>query len=186
MAKSPSRTPLIAAAILVLACLAGFNALNEKYRPKSEKEMEAEQRQAQEDAAKKAPKTGAAATPPPTPGQTGSGDPSASASLMQLGPDKVLGAKTAKTTITVGWSWTPDVQGDPNKVWGAVKALQQAVPNAQIRVVNTDEVSGVPDGVSIGGSVVVPPAPDGGLPSDQATYKPLATGVPVPPGPPAK
>lgn len=171
MAKTPSRTPLIAAIIMVLLILAGFNALAEKYRPKSEHEMEAEAKTQQAEAAKNdAGKTSATPAPDSAAPQGGS-SPEASAALMQLGPDKTLGAKGAKKIITVGWSWTPDVQGNPNKVWAGISALQKAAPDAQIRVVNTDAVPDVPDGVSVNGVVVIPPVPDGSLRSVPEAYK---------------
>ena len=189
MAKSPSRAPLIAAVILVLAVLAGFNALNEKYRPKSEKELEAEQAQAAKAAESKGGKAGSEAgkAPAPIPAPSSATNAEASTSLVQLGPDTFVGDKSGKNTVTIGWAWTPDVQGDPSKVSRAIDEVKKAVPNAQIRVVNTDEVSGVPEGVSVNGKVVVPPSADGGFPAEANAYQGVAAtikaGAAVPPGP---
>ena len=168
MAKAPSKTPLIAAVVMVIAVVAGFNVIAEKYRPKSEHEMEEAEAKAQADAAKvQADKSKTGASPAPASGEPGQ---TADASLVTLGQEAFLGSKDGSKIITVGWSWTPDVQNDPGKVWNGLQALQKAAPNAKIHAVNTDEGSDVPDGVSVDGAVMVPLAPDGSLPATANAY----------------
>ncbi len=174
--KTPSRAPLIAAIVLVLAVLAGFNALNEKFRPKTEKEIEAAQAEAAQAAASKGDKSGEAAKAP-TPAPSAAANPGAATSLAQLGPDATVGAQNGANTVTIGWAWTPDVQGDPDKVSRAIDMVKKAAPNAKIRVVNTDEVSGVPDGVSMDGKVVVTPAADGSFPAEASAYQGVGSGA---------
>ena len=166
MAKAPSKTPLIVAAVMVVGVIAGFNVISEKYRPKTEHELEAAAQKEQAEAAKNAQKN--APSPPP---ETGAAP--ATASLVMLGDEATLGAAQASSTITVGWSWTPDVQADPGKIWNGIQAVQKVAPSAKIHVVNTDAGADVPEGVSLDGAVIVPLAPDGSLPSGAEGYQNL-------------
>jgi hypothetical protein len=161
----PSNSPvLIAVVVVALGGLVGLNMMANQARPKSDHEIEAEQKAQAAAAASPSPAVAASAAPsapgmPPGPAGTMSSD---SNSLVLAGAGSTLGAPEAKQEVIVGFSFTPEVQSDPSKVSNAVDALQKALgPMARIKVVNVDEKPDVPEGVSIGGKVIVPAKSDG-------------------------
>ena len=87
-------------------------------------------------------------------------------SLANLPADSTVGPADAKHTVVVGWSWTPEVQADPSKVYNTVQALRKAAPDLKVRVVNTDAVPDAESGVVVDGKKVADTAPDGSLPQE--------------------
>ena len=176
----PSTSPvLIAVIVMALAGLVGLNVMANKAQPKSEEEREAEQKAA---ASSPAP----AASPVPVasnstasvaPGSLSLSDPN---SLVMMGAGGVLGAQDAKREVVVGFSWTPAVQSDPSKVSAAVDALQKALGNqAHVKVVNVDDQLDVPEGISLGGKVIVPADGSGAIsPSAIGTVKQALSSAP--------
>ena len=151
----PSTSPvLIAVVVMAVAGLIGLNVMANKAAPKSEHEVEAEQKEASSPAATASPAPVASA-----PAVVGLSDPN---SLVMLGGGRVLGSKDTKQEIVVGFSWTPAVQSDPSKVSAAVDALQKFLGSqARIKVVSVDDQTGVPEGISLGGTVIVPAESNG-------------------------
>lgn len=174
--KSPSRTLLIAGIGFAIACFVILNMVMQRLDPKYQEQMQQEaQRKAQE--AQAAGGGGAAAKPqtvstPGSPGGGGGGN-----ELAALGPEAVLGDKTSPREITVGWQWTPEVQGDPSKVYAAVKQMQEQMKGMKIRVVNVDENPGVLPGISVAGKSVAPLKEDGSLALDTAAMQGIASAV---------
>jgi hypothetical protein len=161
----PSNSPvLIAVVVMALAGLVGLNMMSNQMRPKTDHEIEAEQQERAKAAASPSPVAAASAAPVPpgAPGAPGAitvSDPNA---LVLAGPGSTLGSPDAKQEVVVGFSWTPEVQSDPSKVSKAIDALQKTLgTQGRIKVVNVDENQEVPDGVSIGGKVIVPAQSDG-------------------------
>ncbi len=157
----PSNSPvMIAVVLMAIAGLVGLNMMSNQMRPKTDQEIQAEQRERAEAAASPSP---AAATPAPSAsGATGAlslNDPN---TLVLAGQGNTMGAPDAPKEVVVGFSWTPEVQSDPSKVSKAVEALQKTVgPQARLKIVNVDANPEVPEGVSIGGKVIVPAQSDG-------------------------
>jgi len=156
VAAQSSRTPvLIAVIVLALGGIVILNRFQEMNDPKYQDRMEKER---QREEAKKAQEQ--AAKNPAQGGGITEQDPANQ--LVTFGAEKVLGQPNARTSVTVGWRWTPQVQADPRLVYGAVDAVQKAAPSASIRVVNLDAKPGaVPEGVTVNDNTVVPAGPDG-------------------------
>ena len=55
-----------------------------------------------------------------------------------MGDEKILGKKDGKTEITIGWEWTPVVQGDPSKVSNAISAIEKAAQSEQFKTALTN------------------------------------------------
>lgn len=178
MSGNTSRTPILVAVVgIAVALLVVLNIFQQRNDPKYQEQMAKEQaRKASEEAAKKQQE----AQPP--------ADAGAANELAAYGAEKTLGNPSGATKVTIGWNWTPAVQGDPNKVLAAATAASKALPNASVRVVNLDANPGaVPPGVTVDGKTVVPPGPDGSLPADAVSAAlPAVAGAPggPPPGPP--
>ena len=154
------RTPILVLAVgILLVGIVLLNVLAARIAPKSHEEEEQEQ-QAAAAKASEPPKTA-----PPADAGTG---PSASGALVQLPADGTTGPADAKKTVVIGWTWTPAVQADPNKVSAAVEAVRKALPDAKIRVVNTDAVPDAPPGITVDGKTVLPLPPDGAIEPSQA------------------
>lgn len=172
----PSNAILIAAIVLGLAGMAIMNSISQRLDPAEieKREKEAEEKKAAE-AAQKAQET-----------QKPSSDPADADknALVGLGDDKILGKPDGKTEVLIVWSWTPEVQADPSKVWKAVQAAQTGAPDAKIRVVNADAKPDMTPGVFINGRQVLPVQPDGALPAVPDAYRqmssPGAAALPTP------
>lgn len=180
---SSSRTPLIIA--IVVFALGGLALLNQfQYQndPKVQEKMEQERAREEAKKASDQQKDKPAAAP---------GRPGPEQQLASFGAEKVLGDPNGSQTVTVGWRWTPAVQGDPSKVYATITALEQAAPKAKIRVVNLDaEPGAVPEGIGFAGKSLMPLTPDGALPPAQAVGPAIGSalgggpGAGAPPGPP--
>ena len=143
---------------MALAGLIGLNVMANKAAPKSEHEVEAEQKEASSPAATPLPVASAPAASG-TPG--GLSDPN---SLVMMGPGGVVGSQSAKQEVVVGFSWTPAVQSDPSKVSAAVDTLQKSLGNqGHVKVVNVDDQPNVPEGISLGGKLLVPAESNGAI-----------------------
>jgi len=155
VAAQSTRTPvLIAVIVLALGGIVILNRFQEMNDPKYQERMEKER---QREEAKKAQEQAAK-----NPAQAGAADLGLANDLVTFGAEKVLGQPNARTSVTVGWRWTPQVQANPGLVYGAVDAVQKAAPSASIRVVNLDARPGaVPEGVTVNDNTVVPAGPDG-------------------------
>ena len=158
MVKAPSKLILIIVALISVLAMVFLNKYsNEKLTPKNEEQEEQEQQAAAAaDAAKnKAPM---ASIKTPAPGSA------KAATLATLGQDATLGSTSPSAPeVTIQWSWTPEVQADPSKVYDAISGIAAKMPNVRVHAVNTDEVSGVPSGIFVGGRQVTPAGPDGSI-----------------------
>ncbi len=162
-------------AMALLGLVFANMALN-RVRPKTTAEINEEQMAEQEkrmrDAQQNAPKTD-----PLSGGNT--------TDLVALAPDAVLGPAKVKPTITIGYKWTPVVQASPSTIENVITAITKMAPDFGVRVVDTDVVAGVPEGVSTDGRVIVPLSGDGSIPSSAAPIilqevTKLRTGAPAP------
>lgn len=163
MQKRNSPVVFIVAGLAVVL-LVGFNVIASNNRPRSEQELQAEESRRQAEAAQKATTAGG------TGGAAAASDTMAGNELALLDAETVSGNPKSPTTITIGWRWTPDVQGNPSLVYSAVEQAQKFGQNVPIRlrIVNLDAVANgnVPEGVSVGGKTLVPLGADGGLDAD--------------------
>lgn len=135
-----SSAVLVAVAVLALIVVAGLNALIGRMASGEH----------QDEAA--ATESSAASSSGGASGSAGRPTPPASSAyaLSSLPPDATVGPANANTRIVVGWSWTPDVQADPNALADALQAARQmSEQGAQVRIVNTDAVPGAPRGVFV-------------------------------------
>jgi hypothetical protein len=151
---------------MAVAGLVGLNMMSNQIRPKTDHEIEAEERARASAAASPTPAASPATAPPSSapPGESAEvslNDPNA---LVLAGQATSLGSPEAAREVVVGFAWTPEVQSDPSKVSNAVEALQKSLGGqARIKVVNVDASPGVPEGVSIGDKVIVPAQSDGAI-----------------------
>ncbi len=154
MARRPSNVPLFAGIGMILGLAAVLNFAQYQARPRTESELRDE---AEMEARKNAPDQEA-----PPPAQTGPGN-----RLIEIGPDSRLGPPTADKVFTVGYHWTPEVQGDPMRVWGPIEMLEKMAKsnNVSLRLVNLDNpgAPNVPAGISFKGRLFVPLRPEGGF-----------------------
>lgn len=163
--------------VVALAGLVGLNVMSNQMRPKSDHEEEAEAKSATTASASPA---AVSTSPVGVPGETPLSDPN---SLVLVGEGNATGLPTAKQEVTVGFSWTPEVQSDPSKVSKAVDTLQKALGSeARIKVINVDEKPEVPGGISIGGKVIVPAQASGVIDpqSIEVVRRALTPSTPVP------
>jgi hypothetical protein len=146
--RPKNNTPLIL--VIVGACLGGMVLLNRaqfENRPKSENELREEE------------ESKAAAAPHQT--QSYGDAPSMAGELLGLPPDASLGAKGANKVVTLGYSWSPEVQAEPQKAADSLKELRTYLEqagsrmNVRFRLVNTDVQRDVPEGVSLEGKVLM-------------------------------
>lgn len=155
MARRPSNAPLFAGIGLILGLAAILNFAQYQARPRTENEL----REEAEAQARNGEKGQPAA---PAPAQAGPGN-----RLIELGPDSRLGPPTADKVFTVGYHWTPEVQGDPMRVWGPIEMLEKMAKsnNVALRLVNLDNpgAPNVPPGISYKGRLFVPLRPEGGF-----------------------
>ena len=109
--------------------------------------------------------------------------------LVGLGPDATApgsapsGPFAGKQAI-VRYEWTPQVAGDPKKVYDAVTTLQKSLPGITVKVENVDATGGdQPTGVFIGGKQVAAPAADGSISVPPDVAKSVPGGPVAPPIP---
>ena len=147
--ERPRNTIFIIIVIFAIAVFAGLNVAMGRIGMDPEKARQEAAQAAAEKAASadKAPNT---PTPPGAP-------PSA-----PLPTDESMGPANAKDKIVVGWTWTPDVQGNPQALQAAVEAIRKAAPDAQVRVVNVDAVPDAPTGIVVNGQQAME-LPDNGI-----------------------
>ena len=160
-APRPSNSPVIFAIVAIaLAGLVGLNVMSNQMRPKSDHELEAEQKEQNSPVAAASPAAAPGFAPVAgAPGAVSASDPNG---LVLAGQGTVSGSATAKKEVIVGFAWTPEVQSDPSKVSNAVEALQKSLGDeVRVKVVNVDESPDVPEGVSFGGKVLVTAQSDG-------------------------
>lgn len=169
----PGRSPvLLILAGFAVAILIGLNVMSAQFRPKSDEEL---QKEAQDKAA-------AQASPTPSPAAPGA---AAGSGLVSLSPDSKVGNTQAPEEVVLGFEWTPQVQADPNKVYQAVTMLQKAMPPvAHLRIVDVDLEPSVPEGISVGGKVIVPASADGSISLPPPAVGALIAQLRMPGGPP--
>ncbi|MCX6366190.1 MAG: hypothetical protein NTX57_05715 [Armatimonadetes bacterium] len=147
--RPKNNTPLLL--VIVGACLGGMVLLNRaqfESRPKSDSEL----RQEEENKA-------AAAQPRQT--QTYGDAPNMAGELLGLPPDASIGSKGANKVVTIGYSWSPEVQAEPQKAADSLKELRTYLEqagsrmNTRFRLVNTDVQREVPEGVTLDGKVLM-------------------------------
>ncbi len=138
-----NNTPVIVAVIgIALVGMVALNRMQFESRPRTMAEM-VEERDKAIAAAKAAPPEASAPTAP----------------LLGIPEDVTLGEKGAARVVTLGYSWTPEVQSEPEKAAEALRRLQTtlsssssaAKPAVRFRLVNTDVVRDVPEGVTCEG-----------------------------------
>lgn len=150
--KRPQNTILVVIIVFAIAIFAGLNTMMNRAGGSPEPEEAAQEKAAAETtAANQAPPTAAGATP------------------VQLPTDESVGPANAPVKVVVGWTWTPDVQGNPQALQAAIQAIRQAVPDAQVRVVNVDAAPDVSPGIQVNGRTVME-LPENGIvkPADAA------------------
>ena len=131
--QRPGNTVLIVIVVFAIVIFAGLNVAIGRLGDDKHSENEAATEQP---AAEKA-------APAPQPSPSAGGGP--------LPTDESVGPANAPVKVVVGWTWTPDVQGNPQALQSAVEAVKKAVPGAQVRVVNVDAVPDVPQGIQVNG-----------------------------------
>jgi len=155
MARRPSNAPLFAGIGMILGLAAILNFAQYQARPRTQNELRDE---AEAEARKN--ETKQAEAPPPA--QAGPSN-----RLIELGPDSRLGPPTADKVFTVGYHWTPEVQGEPMRVWGPIEMLEKMAKsnNIALRLVNLDnpDAPKVLPGISYKDRLVVPLRPEGGF-----------------------
>jgi hypothetical protein len=121
--------------------------------------------EAQREASKKAAKASGATQKSPEEAQKEMLRSGPANELVTYGTEKMLGSSNGKHKVTIGWIWTPEVQGDPSLVFNAIKVVQTELPDATVRVVNLDDEPGaVPLGVAVDGTVMNSINDDGSIP----------------------
>jgi hypothetical protein len=153
----------IAIAVMAVAGIVFANVIASKNRPKTENELMAEAQMQAEQESKNAPPTEDAKVPMGKPTAPMPTTLKEANDLAALGPDIVLPGGKPEKTVTVGYAWTPELQGDPSVIARIVEKVKAAAPDAQVRLVNVDETPGVAPGVSVNKTVVAPPGADGNL-----------------------
>lgn len=107
------------------------------------------------------------------------GQAGAAADLVEMPVDVTFGSPGSAREIVIGWSWTPEVQADPRKVYRVIEIVKRAAASsARVRVVNVDAVPGVAPGIAVQGKSVVPLPADGELKMDQVGRIVLGGGPP--------
>lgn len=159
MPGRPNNTPIIAGIVLLaIGGIVGLNIMQQKNDPTLQEKIAKDQEQEARKNQKNTP-----VTPPSAPETPGASE------VVTWGAEKVLGKPGGSPTITVGWAWTPALQGDPGSVYTAVDMMQKTLPSAAIRVVNLDAKPGaVPSGIAVGGAVKMAAMPDGTFPPAMA------------------
>jgi hypothetical protein len=109
-----------------------------------------------------------------------SGAPPGSSNLASRPVDETLGSSSAQKNVVIGWSWTPDVQANPDAMERALAVARSVAPDARIRIVNTDAVPGAPSGVIINGRKVLD-LPSTGLLSTDDVARAVGTSNGAPP-----
>jgi hypothetical protein len=176
--QKPSLVLPIVVAALALVGLVSINTFAQKNRPKSSAELiEEERAQAAAEEAKKG--TPAPPQVDPATGNVSSGAPSSSEiNPALLGPEFSLPSRAAGENapeVSIGYEWTPDLQGDPERLAKLARQLQELVPQAKLRFVNTDANPDAKPGIVVNNQVVVPPDADGNI--NDASLKSVADAV---------
>lgn len=155
MRKSSSTPMLLAVAGVAIGAMVLLNVVQYQNRPKTPQELAAEDEE-------RMAKSGQP-TPSPPPNRN---DPAAK--LVALGPDATIGPKDATKKLTLGYYWTPEVQGTPMRVYGPIEMIEKMGRSAtgiSIRVVNLDLPGApkVPPGIAFNGKILAPLRPEGGF-----------------------
>ncbi|WP_394793017.1 hypothetical protein [Armatimonas sp.] len=146
--KPRSNTPiLIAVVALALGAMVVMNRAQYQNRPRTEAEMKEEmEQQAENPLAKNAPQL-----------ETKLQD-----ELLSVPPDHEFGNPKGKRKVVVGYSWTPEVQSDPQNASDGLKKFRQMLEqmstkldgSTHFRLVNTDIVRTQSSGVWLDGRLV--------------------------------
>jgi hypothetical protein len=154
MAQAPSRALLGAGVVVAIGALLILNSFMQRLDPKyQEQQAEAEAQKKQEEEQKQQQKLNA----------SGPSSPNAN-KLVELGDDAIVGKKDGKPEIVIGYSWTPEVQADPSKIYNVIDMITKAAPQAKLHIVNADAHPGAPVGIYMSGRTVIPAQPDGTIP----------------------
>ena len=138
----PNNTPLLA--VVVLAALGGIAFLNRaqyESRPRSPEEIQ------QEEQARNQPKSKENSAPEAAPAPGGD--------LQALQPETYVGSMDPDREITIGYTLSPTVQGDPAQATDALRHFSEMLErvNSQMslktrfRLVNVDIIRDVPEGI---------------------------------------
>jgi hypothetical protein len=153
--SKPSNTPaIIGVALLSIGGLVLINKASLDSRPKTQQEMEAEEQ------AKQTP----ASSTPVSQEETSKGSDS---DLVVTG-DLSAASGDGKKTLTLGYSWTPEVQANPRAIEQGMTMMKTYVAQKGMgfRTVNVDANPSVPDGLSIDGKQLAP-LPENGVPTPE-------------------
>ena len=141
--KPRNNTPAIVAVVgIALVGMAALNRAQFENRPRTMQETMEERDKAM-------------ASMPPSP--SASREPAGP--LLGISEDVAIGSNEASRVVTLGYSWTPEVQAEPRKAAEALQRLQQTLNqpetsasfDVRFRLVNTDVVRDVPEGVTCEG-----------------------------------
>lgn len=141
--KPRNNTPAIVAVVgIALVGMAALNRAQFENRPRTMQEMMEERDKAM-------------ASVPPSP----SAAHESAGPLLGISEDVAVGSKEASRVVTLGYSWTPEVQAEPSKAAEALQRLQKTLNrpetggpfDVRFRLVNTDVVRDVPEGVTCEG-----------------------------------
>jgi hypothetical protein len=164
-------SPVVLIAIILVA-LGALAFLNSAMQPK---DPQAEQKAAQEKAAKAVKDSGKSAQSTADELMT----PGGGNELVALGDDAVVGDPKGAKEVVIGYSWTPAVQNNPAKIYSLVQQARKELKGVRIRVVNVDANPDVGMGISIAGKTVCPPDPDGGYSDSAYALKSIRGGLGV-------
>lgn len=147
---------------VAIASLVGLNIMQQNNDPAFQEKIA---REAEREAAKKAAKQNEVKTKDPKEAQEEMARQGPANELVTYGAEKMLGSSNGKHKVTIGWLWTPEVQGNPALVYNAIQMAKTELPDATVRVVNLDAKPGaVPPGLAVDGTVMTGLTPDGGIP----------------------
>jgi len=164
MARRPNNLPIFIAVAAAIGGVVVLNVMQQKNDPDLQEHIqEQDQKKAQEDAAKKTD-----TERQKTPAQ------SAANELVTWEPDKMMGKAGGSPVITIGYVWTPDIQGDPSQIYDVVQGVISTIPNAAVRVVDLDAKPGaVPAGIRAGNLLDVPLGSAGEFPPGKVVSEAL-------------
>ncbi|MBB6051991.1 hypothetical protein [Armatimonas rosea] len=145
----PNNTPLLA--VVVLAALGGIAFLNRaqyESRPRSPEEIQQEEQERNKPKSQGTSSSEAA----PAPG----GD------LEGLQPESYVGTMAPEREVTIGYTLSPTVQGDPAQATDALRHFSEMLErvnsqtslNTRFRLVNVDIIRDVPEGIWLDGHYV--------------------------------
>ena len=131
--ERPRNTIFIVIVIFAIAIFAGLNVAMGRLGGGQHSENEAATEAASSE------KTASQQPPPPA------------ATPVRLPTDETSGPPNPNLKVVVGWTWTPELQGNPQALQNTIESIKKAAPGAQVRVVNVDAVPDAPTGIQVNG-----------------------------------